>query len=147
MAMKAIIAYSTDEEARKLATEALAELDAHEPPTQAKRLRPLTNAEKCARHRARLNGQQPPPRREAAPTFVYFARAAGGPIKIGLSRSPQLRIDHLATGSPEDLRLLAVVPGNRERERQLHERFAAHRVRGEWFAPEPELLDFIGALA
>jgi hypothetical protein len=35
--------------------------------------------------------------------------------------------------------LEAVIPGDRELERQLHDRFAPHRLKGEWFAITDEL--------
>jgi hypothetical protein len=41
--------------------------------------------------------------------------------------------------------ILAVLPGA-DRERQLHKRFAVHRVRGEWFRQDPEILTFIDSL-
>jgi hypothetical protein len=43
------------------------------------------------------------------------------------------------------LEILAVLPGA-DRERQLHKRFAVHRVRGEWFRQDPEILTFIDSL-
>lgn len=82
-------------------------------------------------------------------------------IKIGCTiRCPQLRtpnakkeerkgqcfrIEELQTGSPDELVVLACVPqwGVKE-EYALHKRFAHLRVRGEWFRPEKELLDFVG---
>jgi hypothetical protein len=39
------------------------------------------------------------------------------------------------------------MPGGRRAERELHRRFEAHRLRGEWFAPVPELLAFVETLA
>lgn len=42
-------------------------------------------------------------------------------------------------GSPVRLKLLAVCPGNGELEHELHTRFAASRVHGEWFDLTPEL--------
>lgn len=76
---------------------------------------------------------------------VYFVRhGSDGPIKIGKTREdPGRRVGCLQTGNPVPLVLLAVVPGYSETEAQLHERFAEHRIAGEWFRAAPELLAFI----
>jgi integrase/recombinase XerD len=75
---------------------------------------------------------------------VYFIRAADdGPIKIGRSRRPLARFASLQTSSPRALRLLLAYRAGELEERHLHSRFARHRLDGEWFAPVPELLDFI----
>lgn len=49
----------------------------------------------------------------------------------------------LQTGCPDKLRLVGCAPGNAQDERNLHERFAKFRVRGEWFTAGPELVEFI----
>lgn len=72
--------------------------------------------------------------------FVYFIQAASGPIKIGRAADARVRLAEIQTGSHEELVLLATVPGGRVVERQLHQRFAEHRIRGEWFAPAADIL-------
>jgi len=77
---------------------------------------------------------------------IYFLQqGVDGPIKIGTSRQAVLksRISTLQTASPYPLRLLGVIEGGRKAEDHLHERFAASRLNGEWFAPDIELLEFI----
>ena len=75
---------------------------------------------------------------------VYFIQAdCGGPIKIGVSACADSRLDQLQQYSPFPLRVLATMPGGFKKERQLHARFAAHRLHGEWFEAVPELLTFI----
>jgi hypothetical protein len=54
-------------------------------------------------------------------------------VKIGRSIDPTYREATLQAEDP-DVRLLATAPGGRELERILHGRFAAHRLRGEWFS-------------
>lgn len=45
--------------------------------------------------------------------------------------------------SPCDLVLVALVPGvGRDYERRIHREFSASRVRGEWVAETPELVEF-----
>jgi len=75
-------------------------------------------------------------------SYVYFARA-GSRVKIGWSRQVASRVAQLQTGNAAPIELLGVMPGARSTERELHERFAATRVSGEWFEATPELLDYI----
>lgn len=76
-------------------------------------------------------------------SLVYFIGYDGGPIKIGHSVNPTARLVDLQMGSHEDLRILATMPGGLRKERELHRRFAAHRLRGEWFSPVEEVLEFV----
>lgn len=76
--------------------------------------------------------------------WVYFIRAGvSGPVKIGTARDPRKRLSGLQTSTAVPLRILGVVVGGRAQERAFHEQFAHLRLRGEWFVPEPELLQFI----
>ncbi len=77
---------------------------------------------------------------------VYFIGAAAGPIKIGVSVSPQSRLSGLQTSHHERLSILATVAGDAEVERAYHTRFAAHRLSGEWFERCPEILAEIECL-
>jgi hypothetical protein len=83
---------------------------------------------------------------EALPA-VYFAQCGvDGPIKIGWTAGPvESRLRQLQVGSPEELRLLGILHTEEaaELERELHERFATYRVRGEWYRPEGELEAFL----
>ena len=74
--------------------------------------------------------------RTATP-HTYLVGAEGSPlVKIGYtSGSPAKRLASLQTGQPMALRLLWSIPVDIEGE--LHARFAAHRVRGEWFDLTP----------
>lgn len=78
--------------------------------------------------------------------MIYFAQAEGvGHIKIGFTDGQDAgdRLASLQTGSPVPLRLLGTIPGSIEGEKDLHRRFAAARVCGEWFKPVPALLALI----
>lgn len=75
---------------------------------------------------------------------VYFIQARTlGLIKIGYSSDVKKRIETLQTGCPDEIDLLRTIPGSVELERAIHGRFAASRVRGEWFTPSAELMQFI----
>ena len=74
---------------------------------------------------------------------VYFIRQGkGGPIKIGITTNIESRMRTFQTASPVPLHLLRLEPGGRRRELQLHHRFRAYRMEGEWFQAGP-VLDYI----
>lgn len=78
---------------------------------------------------------------------VYFIQGEdGGNIKIGWSgRVEGRRKDHQCS-SPVRLVVLTTMPGRREDEAELHRRFSHLRQHGEWFAPAPDLVAYIGGL-
>lgn len=81
-------------------------------------------------------------------TMIYFIQAEGiGHIKIGFTDNDDalIRLASLQIGSPVKLRLLGTILGTADDEKDLHRRFAAYRIHGEWFDPVPELLMMIGA--
>jgi hypothetical protein len=108
----------------------------------------------CACSYVRFTSFQPPfgdlyrdvPDLPPAPTndYVYFV-GAPGMVKIGRSRNPHDRLVGLRSGIPLPLELLAVLPDGSQ-ERELHERFAHLRLKGEWFRREAELEEFIADL-
>jgi hypothetical protein len=76
--------------------------------------------------------------------IYFFQEGAKGPIKIGMSDDVHQRFRQVDVGRGT-LRVLSIIEGGFERERILHSRFAHLRISGEWFWPEPELVDFIEA--
>jgi hypothetical protein len=84
-------------------------------------------------------------RRAAGTKVVYFIQSkATGEIKIGWTGGPvSERINMLQVGNPSELVLLATMPGGPNRERYVHHKFRDFKVRGEWYVPVPELMDFI----
>lgn len=79
--------------------------------------------------------------------MIYFIRdALTGLIKIGVSKKPWARLSKMQSDCPGDLSLIATDEGAEPEEAALHMRFAAQRVRGEWFRSCPELLAHILAL-
>lgn len=77
--------------------------------------------------------------------MIYFIQAGpGGPIKIGFTKyAVEGRMAALQTGNPVALKLLGTREGTVEDEADLHERFDFCRLRGEWFYPTEDLLEFI----
>lgn len=69
--------------------------------------------------------------------MVYFVQEGDdGPIKIGVANDPFARLRECQVGNPRELNLLGVYVGGYPEERMLHRRFAAGRIRGEWFRPD-----------
>lgn len=73
--------------------------------------------------------------------FVYFIQCEDGPIKIGRTRNLTRRLQRLQCASPFVLSLLGFSVGLDES--VVHEKFASLHIRGEWYRPAAELLDFI----
>lgn len=87
-----------------------------------------------------------PPVVRLGPTYVYFIQGvASRRIKIGKAGRPSARLKDLQCGSPDDLVLLGIIydPSGGVLEVDLHVTFAKHHVRGEWFEPVPNLLQYI----
>lgn len=69
-------------------------------------------------------------------SWLYFIQAGeNGPVKIGVAKDTAERLRTLQQGNVETLHLRAARYLPNLFERLLHERFAADRIRGEWFAP------------
>lgn len=87
----------------------------------------------------------PPPPPEPRLGHIYFFEVDGF-VKIGsTSGNPLRRLHACQVGNPKELRLLGYysVAAECAEEIQLHGRFAASRVRGEWFRDSPELRQLI----
>jgi hypothetical protein len=82
------------------------------------------------------------------PGFVYLIQC-GPYYKIGVSTDVGQRVKQLSTLPPFDLDLVCTIEtGDMESlERELHERFADKRKRGEWFELDPEDVDQIREMA
>lgn len=77
--------------------------------------------------------------------FTYFIRVDDA-IKIGFATNFNRRLSGLQTAHEKPIVVLAVVPASMADEFKTHQLFAHLRIRGEWFRPEQDLLDFIDAL-
>ncbi|EHU0385111.1 GIY-YIG nuclease family protein [Vibrio cholerae] len=66
-------------------------------------------------------------------------------VKIGYSTKSALiqRLKAHQTGSPDKLILLGIALGTRKHEAELHQRFKASRLHGEWFQFSNELEQYI----
>lgn len=76
---------------------------------------------------------------------VYYVQRTDGLIKIGYTSQLRNRMSALrAEFGP--LTQLAVHAGGYKAEQSMHRKFAAHRVRGEWFRPSADLLAHIARI-
>lgn len=79
--------------------------------------------------------------------MIYFILAPDmNRLKIGFAENPRGRLSKLQTDSPCPVELLAFIEGGVEEERELHQRFAAHRIAGEWFDYSGALRDYVAGL-
>src|SRR5262245_50323298 len=77
-------------------------------------------------------------------SFVYFiGEEKRGPVKIGMSGAPELRLQNLQSSYPYPLAILAQFPGGEEEEEAMHKLFRPFRLQGEWFKRDTEILQFI----
>jgi hypothetical protein len=78
---------------------------------------------------------------------VYFVKnGKRRQIKIGYSGSVRTRMGELGTSTPENLKLLAHIPGDKKLETELHRRFYKYRIKGDWFRHEGALAKYVSGL-
>ncbi len=72
---------------------------------------------------------------------IYFLRPVGmnGPVKIGTSQTPGLRLDTYTAWSPLPLEIAVTIPGSLDLERNIHECLADLHSHGEWFKADARL--------
>lgn len=94
------------------------------------------------------NSRRTPLSRIAGSSVYFIQSGAGGPIKIGFSDDPGRRLAQLQTGHSGPLALMGWIQGDVSRERELHARFRADRIRedGEWFRPSEALLAYVTSI-
>lgn len=74
--------------------------------------------------------------------MIYFIMC-GDLVKIGTASDVRARLSSMQTGNPAQMSLLGEILGGRDVESDLHRRFGALRVRGEWFQYSGELRAFV----
>lgn len=79
---------------------------------------------------------------------VYFIQPEGEPaVKIGITSNVPARLSALQMAHHRPLNVIGIMPGGGREEAALHARFAAHRLRGEWFRLDDEIAGFVAALS
>ncbi len=75
---------------------------------------------------------------------VYFVqRESDGAIKIGFSGCFEYRLNNLKSTTGEKFKILGIIEGDREIEKEMHLKFGNSRILGEWFKPSDSLLSYI----
>lgn len=76
--------------------------------------------------------------------YVYFIEAVElGQISIGFSEEPEKRLSDLSRSSPYELRLIGKIPGDEEKQKEIHSMFEDIRFKREWFFATKKLREFI----
>ena len=76
--------------------------------------------------------------------LVYFIHEEGDfkRFKIGYTTKISERLLSLQTGNPDLLVVYKTIENvTKKKETQLHQMFAQYRIRGEWFAINPDMID------
>ena len=75
---------------------------------------------------------------------VYFVQnTETKKIKIGITKNLKSRLSALQTSTAEKLEVIGTMSGGEPLEKELHERFAADRLSGEWFNDSIEIYRFL----
>jgi hypothetical protein len=76
--------------------------------------------------------------------MVYFiADTIKDVVKIGVSKNPKKRLKQLQTSNSSELVLLGFINGEKAEEQYLHCLFGKHKLYGEWFILNDEIIDYI----
>lgn len=80
--------------------------------------------------------------------FVYFIKPCGlyGPIKIGCSQAPTVRLESYMRWSPLPLELIVAIPGTPGLEANIHSCLSRSHSHLEWFHPTDEVCGLIAKL-
>jgi len=92
--------------------------------------------------------KRPAPSRKTRPGYVYLIQGENGFYKIGRTVAPENRMKTFNVKLPFNVEYICLVKHDDHvsLETELHERFAAKRINGEWFALNDEDVTYIKAL-
>lgn len=75
--------------------------------------------------------------------MIYFIQQGDdGPVKIGYATVIEKRLRALQSASPHQLKVIGSMQGSVIDERKLHIQFSKHRLQGEWFEPDIEIIKY-----
>ncbi len=74
------------------------------------------------------------------PDITYIFSSSNGMFKIGCTNNIQQRLAAIQVGNPNFIEVYATLYGGKEIEKKLHEQLAEHRVSGEWFRIDEEII-------
>jgi len=93
-----------------------------------------------------IEEEEEKPEEGKEPTIYFMHAFDANRIKIGFTTNIERRIRSLKMSSPHGLRFMYAIPGTKDEEHKLHERFAHLRQHGEWFTDCEELREYINQL-
>lgn len=78
---------------------------------------------------------------------IYVIQAGeDGPCKIGVTENVWIRLQVMQTNNHAPLRLVALFDGGIVDEKNIHKTLSGHRITGEWFNSDPEILSSLISL-
>ena len=83
---------------------------------------------------------------QAGRPYIYLIHGPSG-YKIGFSKDVSRRAAQLNTAMGSSCSIVAIAPGGRNLERDMHKRHRFKRINREWFEPNPQILDDFTQLA
>lgn len=79
--------------------------------------------------------------------MIYFIQQGeDGPVKIGYATVIEKRFRALQSASPYPLKVIGSMQGSVVDEKKLHLQFSKHRLQGEWFEPDIEIIKYAADL-
>lgn len=72
-------------------------------------------------------------------TVYLIQRGAAGPIRVGYTRNLAECLRRLQAAHSEPLYVVFSKPGTRSLAQWMQTRWEAHRIRGDWFRPSPQI--------
>ena len=75
--------------------------------------------------------------------MIYFIQQGeDGPVKIGYATVIEKRFRALQSASPYPLKVIGSMQGSVIDEKRMHLQFSKHRLQGEWFEPDLEIIKY-----
>ena len=78
--------------------------------------------------------------------MIYFIQCADR-IKVGYSGKPKVRFSKIQADAPFECKLLGIMEGDIQKERELHALFSEYHCRGEWFEAHGAITSFVSEFA
>jgi len=67
-------------------------------------------------------------------------------VKIGFSEQIRQRLSHIVSSSPVPVEFVGYMPGGKDLEAHLHDRFASQHFAGEWFVESEQMRQVFDAI-
>ncbi|HEA66894.1 hypothetical protein LCGC14_1749250 [marine sediment metagenome] len=76
--------------------------------------------------------------------MIYFIKSESGHVKIGFTNDKNInkRLSVIQCGNPYKLEILRLLEWEYDQEYEIKKHFEKHKVRGEWFNLNQEIIDY-----